>query len=54
MLILFYICRKFKYICNILPFTTLCDENNDVAATDFCNALELGPHDILKDKAWTI
>lgn len=32
-------------------FTTLCNENNIVAATDFCNTLELRPHDILSDKA---
>lgn len=32
-------------------FTTFCDENNDVAAIDFCNTLDLRPHDILSDKA---
>lgn len=51
MLMLFDICRKFKYIGNILLFTTLCDENNGVAETDFSNALALGLHDILSDKA---
>lgn len=51
MLVLFQICRKFKYIGNILLFITLCDENNNVAALDFYNALELRPHDILSDKA---
>lgn len=40
---LFYMCRKFKCIGNILLFTTLRDENNDVSATDFCNVLDLRP-----------
>lgn len=40
------------YWPHVAVFKTLRDENNDVAAIDFCNTFILRPYYILSNKAW--